>query len=210
VRAVNLIDVLDYYLWLTLAVGVIIRARNYRAILGLVLTFSARWPNLLVLARRFKLVFLRWPTLLPVGLALALAMANTLASRWLLAEARVTPGDLAQHWLALLAVAATGAAMVVLDGRALFRVGRFDRAALEANLDRAEHWLQSWKAPAVRFVTLGLVNPRQIVNKQVEEALVKASLVVNGQMWAWSVQIVIRLAFGLAVWLTWALAVRDP
>ena len=208
-RAVNLIDVLDFYLWLTLAVGVIIRARNYRAIVGLVLTCSARWPKLLVLTKQFKLVFLRWPTLLPVGLALALALMNSFASHWLLIQASVTPGDLARNWLALGAVAFTGMAMVVLDCRALFRVGRFDRAMLEANLDRAEHWLQSWKAPAVHFITLGLVNPRKIVNEQVEEALVKASLVVNGQMWSWSRQIVMRLAFGLALWLTWGLVVRE-
>jgi hypothetical protein len=207
-QELNLIDALTYYLWLALVVGMLIRARNYRAILGLIVTCSARWPKLLVLVRQFKTVFIRWPTLLPVGLALVLAMANALASHWLLAQASVTPADLGRHWLALMAVTLSGVAMVVLDCRAVFRVGRFDRAALEANLDRAEHWLQSWKAPALRFVTLGLINPRKIVSKQVEDALVKASLVVNGQVWSWARQIVMRLAFGLTLWSTWGLLLR--
>jgi hypothetical protein len=41
------------------------------------------------------------------------------------------------------------------------------------------------------------------------QALVKASLVVNGQMWRWSLQIAMRLAFGLTLWITWAVALRE-
>jgi hypothetical protein len=110
--------------------------------------------------------------------------------------------------LAFLAVAVSGGLMTFLDFKAIFLFGRFDRVALEEDLDKAEHWLHSWKAPALRFITFGLINPRKIVNDQVREALVKASLVVNGQMWRWSLQIAMRLAFGLALWVTWAWALR--
>jgi hypothetical protein len=99
--------------------------------------------------------------------------------------------------------------MVFLDFKAIFGSGHFDREALEENLDKAEHWLQSWHAPALRFLTLGLINPRKIVNTQVLEALVKASLVVNGQMWRWSLQIGMPAAFGLALWMTWTFALRE-
>jgi len=202
----NLIDVLTYYLILSLVVGTILRIRNYRALLGLIFTFAHRWPKLLQLVNQYRAIFLRWPTLLPIGFTLALMLANTLASRFVWSEAKVSCEDLGERWLALLAVVISGGLMLFLDFKAIFMFGRFDRAALEENLDRAEHWLQSWKAPALRFMTIGLINPRKIVNKQVQEALVKASLVVNGQMWRWSLQIGMRLAFGLALWITWAFA----
>ena len=207
-RTLNLIDVLSYYLILAFVVGTVMRIRSYRAILGVIVTFSNRWPKLLVLAKQYRTVFLRWPTLLPIAVTLALVLGNTLASHFVWSQAKVTFDDLWWRWLALLAVTISGGLMVFLDCKAIFSFGRFDRAALEEDLDKAEHWLQSWNAPALRFVTFGLINPRKIVNEQVQEALVKASLIVNGQMWRWSLQIGMRLAFGLALWITWALALR--
>ena len=44
---------------------------------------------------------------------------------------------------------------------------------------------------------------------QVRQSLVRASLTVNGQLWATSLQIAARLAFGLALWATWAAAPRE-
>jgi hypothetical protein len=123
-------------------------------------------------------------------------------------DARVTPADLWAHSLSLAAVAITGGLMGFLDFRSVFLFGRFDRAAVEAELDRAEHWLGTWKAPAIRFMTAGLINPRRIVGEQVRQALVKASLDVNGQLWLMSVQIAARFAFGLTLWVTWAVALR--
>jgi hypothetical protein len=103
----------------------------------------------------------------------------------------------------LAAVAAAAGVMLYHDFQAVFRFGRFDRVALEQALDKAEHWLHSWHAPALRILTFGLVNPRRIVNDQVRQALVQANLVVNGQMWRWCLQIGARLVFGLALWLAW-------
>jgi hypothetical protein len=57
-------------------------------------------------------------------------------------------------------------------------------------------------------VTFGLIHPRRIVGEQVRAALVDASLAVNGQLWAMSLQVVVRFAFGLALWVTWAVLVR--
>jgi hypothetical protein len=65
-----------------------------------------------------------------------------------------------------------------------------------------------WKATAVRFLTAGLIHPRRIVGEDVRQALVEASLSVNGQMWVWSLQIVARFSFGCSLWLTWAVAGR--
>jgi hypothetical protein len=206
----NLIDVFTYYLILAFVVGTVVRIRNYRAILGVIFTFSDRWPKLLVLAKRHRIVFVRWPTLLPIGLTLALMLGNAFASHFVWSHAKVSVDDLGSRWLALLAITISGVLMVFLDGKAMFGFGRFDRAALELDLDRAEHWLRSWQAPVLHFLTLGLINPRRIVNEQVLEALINASLIVNGQMWRWSIQIGMRAAFGLALWMTWALALRGP
>jgi hypothetical protein len=208
--AINLIDVFSYYLVLAFAIGTIIRIRNYRAVLGVIFTFSDRWPKLLVVAKRHRTVFLRWPTLLPIGLTLALMTGNAVASHFLWSHAKVSFNDLGSHGIAVATIAIAGAVMLFLDGNAVFGFGRFDRVALELDLDRAEHWLQSWHAPAMRFLTLGIVNPRKIVNEQVLEALTNASLVVTGQMWRWSLQIGMRAAVGLALWMTWALALRGP
>jgi len=169
---------------------------------------AERWPKLRSLAATHRAIFLRWPTVLPAVLALLLVIANTLASRFVWVDAQVTPGDLWRHPLALVAVAISGGLMGFLDFRSVFLFGRFDRAAVEAELDRAEHWLGSWKAPAIRFLTAGLINPRRIVGEEVRLALVNASLNVNGQLWGRSVQIVARFAFGLALWVTWAVPLR--
>jgi hypothetical protein len=207
---VNLIDVLTYYLLLAFAVSTLLRMRNYRTILGLVFTFPNRWPKLLALVKQHRTIFLRWPAVLPVGLTLALMLANTLASHFVWSQARVTWNDLWERWFAFVCVIAFGGTMLYLDFYAIFNFGHFNRAALEANLDKAEHWMQTWKAPVVHILTFGLVNPRKIVNDQVRKALIKASMVVNGQMWRWSLQIGMRLAVGITLWITWACSLYAP
>jgi hypothetical protein len=208
VTSLNLIAALNYYLALAFVLGTVLRVQNYRAILGMVTASAARWPKLRGLVNTHRGVFLRWPTVLPVTVTLALAATSAALSHYVYVPARVTPADLWDHpgWLA--AVAATAAVMGFFDFRAVFEFGRFDRPAVEAVLDRAEHWLVSWHAPAVRVLTAGLVNPRRIVGEQVRQALVDASLVVNGELWALSVQIVARAAVCLVLWLTWAAALR--
>ncbi len=204
--SLNLINAFNYYLALVFVVGAVLRARNYRAMIGLIYHSSDRWPKLRVLAKSHRGIFLRWPTILPVVATLALTLGNTWASRFVWSHARITPSDLLSHWIGLVSVVVTGSMMGFLDFRGVFLFSQFDRAAIEAVLDRAEHWLGSWKAPAVRFLTFGVIHPRRIVGEQVRKALVQASLAINGQLWAMSLQILMRIAFGLALWITWAVA----
>ena len=206
--AINLIGALNWYLLLTFLVGTALRVRSYRAIVGMVYRSSERWPKLRALVGTHRAIFLRWPTVLPAALALALTLVNMIASRFVWVDAQTTPGDLWRHPVGLIAVVLAGTLMGFLDFRAVFLGGRFDRAAVEAELDKAEHWLGTWKAPAIRFMTAGLINPRKIVGEQVRQALVKASLDANGQLWQMSVQIAARFAFGLALWITWAFTLR--
>ncbi len=201
---VNLIDAFSYYLVLAFVTGTVLRARTYRAMVGLVYHSADRWPKLRAVVRTHRAIFLRWPTVLPLLLTLLLTLANAGASHFVWSHARVTPADLWSHPAALSAAAVAGGLMGFLDFKAVFLFGRLDRPKVEAVLDRAEHWLGSWKAPAVRFMTFGLVHPRRIVGEQVRQALVEASLAANGQLWAMSLQIAVRFAFGLALWVTWA------
>src|SRR4051794_9329553 len=199
----DLIDAFSCYLVLAFVTGTILRARTYRAMVGMIYHSADRWPKLRALVMTHRAIFLRWPTVLPLALTLLLTLANAGASHFVWSHARVTPGDLWAHPAALAAVAVAGGLMGFLDFRAVFVFGRFDRAAVEAVLDRAEHWLGSWQAPTIRFLTFGLVHPRRIVGEQVHAALVDAGLAVNGQLWVMSLQILARAAFGLALWTTW-------
>ncbi len=204
----NLLDVFNYYLILAFLVSTGIRVQSYRAILGLVFASPGRWPKLLELVKKHRTIFLGWPMLLASGLALALMLGNSLAIRLVWVTAKVTFEELSLRWLPLAAVIVSGGLMLLLDCRAIFSVGRFDRTALEQDLDKAESWLKSWMAPAVRIITFGFVNPRKLVGAEVQKVLVDANWLVIGGMWRMSLRIGMQLAFGLSLWLTWAFALR--
>ncbi len=71
---INLIDAFSYYLVLAFVTGIVLRARNYRAIVGLVYNSSERWPKLRALVATHRAIFLRWPTVLPLAVTLLLTM----------------------------------------------------------------------------------------------------------------------------------------
>lgn len=204
----DLIGAFNWYLALAFVVGTALRTRNSLALLAMVYRSAGRWPKLRALVATHRAIFLRWPTVVPLAVTLALTLANAFAVRFVWPDARVTPGDLMAHTVALAAATVAGGLMGFLDFRAVFVFARLDRPKVEAVLDRAEHWLGSWKVHAVRAVTLGLINPRRIVGERVRVALVDACLAANGQLWATSLQVVARLAFGLTLWVIWAVALR--
>ena len=63
----NLIDAFSYYLVLAFVTGTVLRARNYRAMVGLVYNSADRWPKLRALVETHRAIFLRWPTVLPLA-----------------------------------------------------------------------------------------------------------------------------------------------
>jgi hypothetical protein len=206
---INLINLFSVYITIAFIVSTILRWRNYRAMLRIIVTFKERWPNLLLLVKEHREVFWQWPTILPAACTFFLMMVHFLASWLIWSQARVTPADLIDHLWSLALITLMAALMLLFDGRMIFQVTHFDRLALESDFDRAEHWLGTWKAPAVKFLTFGFINPRQMVNDQVRTALIKANDIVNGQFWLWAFQFVVRLAFGLAVWIAWFVNVQQ-
>src|SRR5262249_33942659 len=154
-----------------------LRVQQYRAALRLVRAVPARWPRLFDLVKRHRGVFLTWATVLPALVALALLAAQGFASNPVWPEAASDPDGprlarLLERPLAVPFAALFGVAMAGTDLYALFAVGEVNRANLEKSFDQAEYWLKSWKAPVVKFVTLGYVNPRQMVNQEVRASLV--------------------------------------
>jgi hypothetical protein len=205
----NLLTVFNYYLIIGFIASTAINFRRYRAILGILYCFPSRWPKLLQLVNKHRSIFFGWPTLLAIGLAFLLMLSNSLAIRLIWTQAGVTLEQLGGHWLPLAAVLVAGGLMLFFDCQALWSVGHFDRGALEVNLDKAESWLKSWAAPALRMVTFGFINPRKIVGVEVQRALADANWVVIGGMWRLSLRTGTQFAVGLILWLTWALTSHD-
>ena len=140
-----------------------------------------------MVVKKHRTILLGWPTLLVVGLAFTLMVSNSLAIRLVWVQAEVTFEGLRRVWMALVVVVILGGLMVFLDCKAILRVWHFDREALEKVLDRAESWLTSWMAPALRIVTFGFINPRKIVGEKVHQAFVDANWVLIGGMHRYSI-----------------------
>lgn len=201
--ALNLIRVFDGYLIVTFAISLVMRYRQYRELLDLVLSGPGRWPKLIQLAQQQKSAFLTWPMLVPVILTFTVMVLHMAASWFVWRSATVTPADLWAHPWMLLTVVGLALAMLALDYDAVFNVGRLDRQEIIKNLDKAEYWLRSWVGGAVRILTLGYVDPRRIVANEVRANLTWLSGEVGKMMWRWALQIAVRISFGLSLWLSW-------
>jgi hypothetical protein len=210
----RLIGLLDYYLVLLFVASVSRRFEMYRHIVGVVYKFRGRWPNLYKLLHEHRTILLTFRTLAPALLILVLTVVQMIASRLIWPEANrgptaLTVARLAEYWWAVTVVLPLGVAMLVLDIYGLIAVGQINRADLEKYFDQAEYWLTSRTAHVVRFFTLGFVNPRRLVSQEVQKALIGASKQLNSAMWWTNLQMSLRIAFGLSLWLTWAVTVRE-
>jgi len=204
----NLIHLFDFYLAMVFVVSTALRLRQYKAVIRLVRAVPDRWPRLLRLIRQHHGIFLTWATVLPAFLALVLYLLHTIAYRFLWPHANLTVGELRGLWFAVAVIALSGVGMLAVDGYATFRVGNLDRALLETYFDQAEFWLRSWVAPVVKVFTLGYINPRKMVAAEVSKALVQASRLLNSTLWWLSIQVGLRIAFGLSLWMTWGWIVQ--
>jgi hypothetical protein len=205
----NLIHFFDFYLALVFLVSILLRVRQYRAAWGLLRAMPGRWPKLMKVLGEHKSLFLTRATIGPAVLALGLIAVQILASRFIWPEAGkpeqgLTVSRLLEHAPACVVVALLGVAMVGIDTYATFWVAEIDRTEMEKYFDQAEYWLKSWTAPVVRFFTFGRINPRNMVSVEVRKALENALRDLNSALWWICVQTGVRVAFGLAIWLTYA------
>ena len=195
----DLIHLFNFYLAFVFLLSTYLRVRQYAALFRLV--SEAHRIRL-----AYRTIFLTFGNLLPTLTALALFLANMLAARLVWPHAQLTIGRLLEIWPAVPFVLACGAAMLAVDIYATAWVTDIDRAQIEKYFDQAEFWLCSWTAPVVRVVTLGRINPRQMVNVEVRKALLDVSCTINNTMWWLAAQTGLRIAYGLSLWLTFALA----
>jgi hypothetical protein len=182
------------------------RRAQYRAIGSLALTGPGRWPRLLELVWSHGGIFLTWSTFLPALLAFGLTSVHWLASQWVWPEAHVTLSGLAEHPLAWPFVAILCISMLSVDFYCIVVVSEVDQGLLQKYFDQAEYWLRSWTAPVVRILSFGTINPRQMVAVEVRKALLEASHMLNANLWWMAAQIGLRFGFGLALWLSYAIA----
>ena len=101
-------------------------------------------------------------------------------------------------------VGLAGLVMLAVDLYFIIRVGAIDRKETEQYLDEAEHWLTSWKAPAIRIFTFGFINPRKMVDAEVRKALEEGKGLLSRNLWWMTVQAALRILFGLTLWIAWA------
>lgn len=205
----NLIPFFDFYLALVFLASIALRVKQYREVAALFRAMPGRWPKLMQLIGQHKSLFLTRATVGPALLALVLTVIQVVASRLIWPEAGqpesgLTVARLVDHWAALILVAALGAAMMGVDIYATVVVTDVNRSVMEKYFDQAEFWLQSWTAPVVHAFTLGWINPRKMVHAEVRKALEDASGQLNSALWWIVVQTGLRVAFGLALWITYA------
>ena len=100
--------------------------------------------------------------------------------------------------------------MLGVDIYFLIRVGRINREETIAYLDMAESWLTGWKAPVVRALTFGMVDPRQRVSEEVRKALLALSQLLSTNLYWMAGQMACRVVFGLSLWLAWAFFTTGP
>jgi hypothetical protein len=200
----NLIRFFDFYLAFLFLVSIVLRVRQYLTVLRLVTAVPGRWPKLFALVKQRHTVFLTRSTILPGLLAFALMGLQVVASRFLWPHANLTLGHLAEMPVAVPIVSVLGLAMFAFDAVAAWWVGEVDQAEMEKSLDQAEYWLKSWTAPVVSVVTFGYLNPRKMVLTELDKALNEATKMLSFTLWWLIVQAALRIAFGLALWCSYA------
>jgi hypothetical protein len=200
------IRLFSLYLVFLFCVSTYLRVRQYYSIFSLVSRFGTRWPNLLKLVVEHRGVLMGWETLGPLALMIGLIATNSIACNLIWPSASNYRADdlLGKLPLALVALV-LGTAMLAFDLYTVVNVGSIDEQAVAKHFDLAESWLRGWRAPAVKFMTLGYIDPRSIVSQEVRTALEGATGWLAGTFRWTAAQAALRIAFGLTLWLGFAL-----
>jgi hypothetical protein len=206
----NLIRLFDFYLALMFVLSLYRRWPVYADVIGLVWQFvrHGRWPRLLNRFNEHRGELLKAGLIGPTTLAVALMAAQFIASRLIFPQATITLAELAENPWARASVLLAVVPMLAVDLYFIIRVGRFDHAETIASFEEAEKWAGTYRARFVRTVTFGRVNPDRMVDEQVKDGLRALGATIVWAMWWVSVQVVLRLTFGLTLWTMWALLGR--
>ena len=202
--AVNVIRLFDFYLASMFVLSLSRRYTVYWDTLHLLVQFRGRWPRLIDTLKAHHGVLVTAQVLRPLGVAVGLMLTQMICSRVIYPAALLTVGEAKATWWMVPTLIAAALPMVAVDTYFLLRVAGFDRASSATYLDKAEYWLSSRYAPALRVATLGYVDPRRIVDEEVKKSLAQLGRTVRGSAWWVALQSGCRVACGLTVWAVWA------
>ncbi|MBY0459554.1 MAG: hypothetical protein K2V38_19715, partial [Gemmataceae bacterium] len=200
---INLIRVFDFYVTLMFLISLIRRWDVYVNAVRIVIGVRGRWPKLIARLGEHRSLILNWSFFRPAILALALTALQLIASRLVFPLAVLTGDQLREEWWWVPIVCVPLVPMLAVDVYFVVRVGKFDHDETVKYFDQAETWL-GWKGPVVRALTLGLVDPQRMVDDEVRKSLQDYRGTLNASLWWVSVQIGLRLVFGLTLWTLWA------
>jgi hypothetical protein len=200
----NLIRIFDFYLALMFIISFLRRWNVYVDAVRLVVAVRGRWPRLIQRLGEHKSRLLNWAFFRPAILALLLTVVQLIASRLIWPHAVITGPELRREWWWIPVILVPLIPMLAVDLYFVIRVGKFDHDETVKYFDQAESWL-GWKGPVVRWLTLGIVNPRRIVDEEVKKSLAEAHATLSSSLWWVTVQIGFRLLFGLTLWTVWAI-----
>ena len=201
----NLIALFTFYLSATFLISSVRRWQQYQDMVRLLVAMPGRWPKLMRHMSTHKALFTTTTLIRPLAIALVLLVVQWICSKMIWPKATITLSEIVREWWMWPLLGASFLTMLVVDTYFLVRVGQLDRAGTEVYLDLAEHWLGSWKAPVIKIITFGFVNPRQLVHVEVRKALEDGRDLMGKTLWWVSLQTGLRLVAGASLWLSWAL-----
>lgn len=207
--AANLIRLFDFYLALMFLLGLSRRYPLYWNTLCLLINVRGRWPKLMERMKQHHNVLLTGEVLRPLIVAVALMIVQFFCSRLLFPNAKLQVSEVFDDFVSAALILVGSMPMFAVDLYFLIYVGRFDRNEAEKYMDQAESWLGGWKGSAVRYATLGYVDPRKVVDREVRKSLVQLGKTVSWAAWWVSIQVVCRTVCGLTIWLLWAFTSRE-
>ncbi|MBA4063664.1 MAG: hypothetical protein C0501_08120 [Isosphaera sp.] len=199
----NLIRVFDFYVTVMFLISFLRRYDVYWNAIRLLVAVRGRWPKLIGRLAEHKSLLLNWSFFRPAILALVVTVLQLVASRGVFPYAVLTGDQLRQEWWLVPIILLPMVPMLAVDIYFVVRVGRFDHGETVKYLDQAEGWL-GWKGPVVRVLTLGIVNPKRIVDDEVRKSLAEMNTTLSSSLWWVIAQTGLRLAFGLTLWTIWA------
>ncbi len=200
----NLIRVFTFYLTAMFLLSFVRRWNVYWNAIRILIAVRGRWPRLIHQLGEHKSLILNWSFFRPAFLAMVLAVLQMVASRMVWPHAVLTGEQLRAEWWLVAIILVPLIPMLAVDLYFIIRVGRFDHGETVKYLDQAESWL-GWKGPLVRALTLGIVNPKKMVDTEVQKSLTEMQTTLASSLWWVIAQTSLRLAFGLTLWTVWAI-----
>ncbi len=199
----NLLRLFEFYLFAMFFVGTVRRAGLYRAIVRLTLGLIRRYQKLLDVLRDEGRLLLTWSAGLPLVITLLLWAIQAGLTRLAFPHAELLTTELTGRWWFWPALGVSVLGMLAVDVYFLVRIGNIDVAQAEKYFLRAESWLGTWKASAVKAATFGYVNPRQMVQAEVQKALATGNDIIRTLLWWTALQTGMRVAVGSTLWIIW-------